>query len=43
MMKSWLEGFEYRTSITSDVFIYAGGISLLIAMLTVSYQRCTHR
>lgn len=38
MMKSWLEGFEVRTSITSDVFIYAGIISLLIAMLTVSYQ-----
>jgi putative ABC transport system permease protein len=38
VMKLWLEGFEYRTSIAADVFIYAGGLALLIAMVTISYQ-----
>jgi putative ABC transport system permease protein len=38
VMKLWLEDFQYRTSITADVFVYAGVIALIIAMLTISYQ-----
>ncbi|NJM25116.1 MAG: FtsX-like permease family protein [Bacteroidia bacterium] len=38
MMDNWLSGFEYRISIGWDVFVFAGALSLLIALLTVSYQ-----
>lgn len=37
-MNKWLQNFEYRASINSWTFIIAGGISLLIALLTVSTQ-----
>ena len=38
LMQSWLKSFEYRIDIGADVFLMAGGISLLIAVLTISYQ-----
>lgn len=38
MMDNWLSGFEYRISIGWDVFLFAGALSLLIALLTISYQ-----
>jgi putative ABC transport system permease protein len=38
LMRNWLTTFEYRVSITADVFLIAGGISLLIALITISYQ-----
>lgn len=38
MMKRWLASFEYRVGIGPDIFLLAGGISLLIAMVTISYQ-----
>jgi putative ABC transport system permease protein len=38
LMTNWLTSFEYRVSIGADVFLVAGGISLLIALLTISYQ-----
>lgn len=34
----WLNNFAYKTEIGFFVFIVAGGISLLLAMLTVSYH-----
>ena len=37
-MHTWLQHFAYRISITGWVFVIAGGIALLIALLTVSVQ-----
>jgi putative ABC transport system permease protein len=38
MMKSWLDNFAYRTSLALWIFIAAGLLSLIVAVLTVSYQ-----
>jgi putative ABC transport system permease protein len=37
-MSKWLQDFTYRTSIGWWIFIIAGGISVLIALITVSFQ-----
>ena len=37
-MHQWLQGFAYRISIHWWVFIAAGGMALLVAALTISYQ-----
>jgi putative ABC transport system permease protein len=37
-MRSWLQGYEYRTTISWWVFAIAGITALLIALLTVSFQ-----
>jgi len=37
-MHKWLEGFAYRVNIGWQIFIVAGFITLLIALLTVSLQ-----
>ncbi len=37
-MDTWLLTFEYRVGIGWTAFAMAGGISLLVAMLTISYQ-----
>jgi putative ABC transport system permease protein len=37
-MNDWLATFEYRVKIGPDVFLLAGGISLAIALVTISYQ-----
>jgi putative ABC transport system permease protein len=37
-MYAWLKNYPYRISIQWWVFILAGGISFLIALLTISYQ-----
>ncbi len=37
-MKRWLQNFAYRASITLDVFIIAGFITIGLALLTVSWQ-----
>lgn len=37
-MSDWLATFEYRVAIGFDVFLLAGGISLMIALITISYQ-----
>jgi len=37
-LNSWLDEFAYRTEIAWWLFIFAGGMALLIALLTVSYQ-----
>ncbi len=41
MMQRWLEDYTYKITITWDVFILAGLISVVIALLTVSYQSIT--
>lgn len=38
MMKQWLEDYAYRIPITWDVFVLAGLVAILIALLTISYQ-----
>jgi putative ABC transport system permease protein len=38
LMTQWLQSFEYRVEIGLESFFVAGGISLLIALLTISYQ-----
>jgi putative ABC transport system permease protein len=37
-MDSWLKGYEYHTSISWMVFVGAGIIAVVIAILTVSFQ-----
>jgi putative ABC transport system permease protein len=37
-MHSWLQDFAYRTKISWWVFVLAGGIAILIAVFTVSFQ-----
>lgn len=37
-MSDWLETFVYRTSIDWTVFLWTGGLTLLIALFTVSSQ-----
>ena len=38
VMRNWLSDFAYRTPIRWEVFIWAAGLALLIALITVSYQ-----
>lgn len=38
LMKHWLMTFEYRINIGLEAFLVAGGISILIAILTISYE-----
>ncbi len=37
-MNGWLQGFEYRTSIGWTIFAFTAGGSMLIALLTMTYQ-----
>jgi putative ABC transport system permease protein len=37
-MNKWLQDFAYRINISWWVFVLAGGLALLIALLTVSSQ-----
>jgi len=37
-MNKWLQDFAYRIEINAGVFLLAGGVALLIALLTVSWQ-----
>ncbi|MBT1686632.1 ABC transporter permease [Dawidia soli] len=38
LMDLWLQGFAYRVSIDVLIFVYAGGIALIIALVTVSFE-----
>ena len=38
VMTRWLENFAYRTEISWWVYVFAGGVVLLIAVFTVSWQ-----
>lgn len=35
-MKNWLQGFEYRQDLSGWIFAFAGGIALVIALLSIS-------
>lgn len=37
-MRNWLRNFAYRVTINRWVFVLAGGVALLIALATISYQ-----
>jgi len=37
-MQNWLEGYAYRISINAWVFVIAGAIAIIIALLTISFQ-----
>jgi putative ABC transport system permease protein len=37
-MQRWLEGFAYRVNIQWWIFLLAGGLAVVIALFTVSYQ-----
>jgi len=37
-MNQWLQDFAYRTNISWWVFVLAGIVSVLIALITVSFQ-----
>jgi putative ABC transport system permease protein len=37
-MHDWLQGFAYRTQISWWIFVLAGTIAALIALVTISYQ-----
>jgi putative ABC transport system permease protein len=38
IMHKWLENFAYKTNISWWIFALAGGITLIIVLLTVSWQ-----
>ena len=38
LMSNWLQSFQYRVDVSWQVFAAAGGLSLVIALLTISYQ-----
>jgi putative ABC transport system permease protein len=38
LMNKWLQNFAYHASMNLWIFIISGGIALLIAILTISYQ-----
>ena len=38
LMTSWLQNFQYRIEVGWQVFALAGGLSMVVAMLTISYQ-----
>ncbi len=38
IMNNWLQNYQYRVSITWNIFIMAGALSILIALITVSFQ-----
>jgi putative ABC transport system permease protein len=37
-MSDWLQDYAYKTNISWWLFIFAGATSLLIALITVSFQ-----
>jgi putative ABC transport system permease protein len=38
LMNDWLQGYDYRISISWTIFLVAGAVAVLIALLTVSTQ-----
>lgn len=38
MMNNWLQSYQYRITINWTIFLFAGLLALLIALLTVSFQ-----
>jgi len=37
-MNKWLENFAYKTALSWWIFVLAGLIALIVALLTVSWQ-----
>ncbi|GAB3264034.1 ABC transporter permease [Larkinella harenae] len=37
-LNGWLQQFDYRISLNAWVFVLAGGLAILVALLTVSFQ-----
>ena len=37
-MRKWLEGFAYQTPIHWWIFLIAGGLAIVVAMVTISFQ-----
>ncbi len=37
-MQKWLENFAYRIDLSTGIFLVAGALVLLVAVVTVSYQ-----
>lgn len=38
MMNQWLTDFQYRIQFGADIFIYAGAATILITIITISFQ-----
>jgi putative ABC transport system permease protein len=38
VMNNWLSGFSYRSEISGWLFVFSGGVALMIALITVSLQ-----
>ncbi len=38
LMNNWLQSFQYRVEVGWQVFALAGGLSLIVALMTISYQ-----
>jgi putative ABC transport system permease protein len=38
LMNDWLQEYKYKTDITWEVFLIAGGLALAIAIITISFQ-----
>lgn len=38
VMSNWLQGFSYRVNIGAGIFVLAGAATILITLLTISYQ-----
>jgi len=38
IMQQWLAGFAYKTDLSPVIFVFAGVITMIIAILTVSFQ-----
>lgn len=38
IMQGWLQNFQYRIEVGWQVFALAGGLSLVVALVTISYQ-----
>jgi putative ABC transport system permease protein len=37
-MNRWLQNFAYRIHVVADIFLLSGGITLVLALVTVSFQ-----
>lgn len=37
-MNQWLKGFVYKTAISPDIFLFAGGVTILLAIATMSFH-----
>ncbi len=38
LMNTWLQNFQYKIEVGWGVFVLSGGISLIVALVTISYQ-----